>query len=535
MKPLKKTNYKQFLLVPKSYLYSSQESVKPPTNLKEIYSDDKRRINHMSKFKALHEFQKPLQCLTPESFLDYVNGVIPQEHLCRLVKEIVWRLDTVSIEEKYSFLGQRTYHPKLLLSLLFYGYATGTRSSRKLEEKCLSDHIYIFLMRNYGPDHRTISDFRKNNLQEIERYFVEIVRIFQELGFTNVGKIYIDGTKIKGNASAKRTKDREGFSAWLTKIEEEISELLKEAEAIDENEDKSCKSVESDERLMKKLSKRTYLKSKIESALEVMAKENLSKLNLTDYDAHHMKAGGSKDIRPGYNCQTSVSEDGVILAAEATTDPNDCNQLEPIIEKSKSNTQDAVEEVIADSGYGNYANYEYLEAKEIEGYVPDRYFHQYKTGEYEKEKNRYHYTNFKYDASTDCYICPEGKRVEYWKTRKNKSKTRQWNHKVYKGKGCASCSKRALCTKSKERELLIDIREPLLEKMRKKLMTEEGKAEYFKRQYTIEPIFGHIKFNLCYRSFLLRGAEKVNGEFKLISIGWNLKKLLQMKAKAIAA
>jgi len=190
-------------------------------------------------------------------------------------------------------------------------------------------------------------------------------------------------------------KDREGFSSWLTKIEEEILELLKEAEAIDEKEEKRGKSVESDERLMKKLSKRTYLKSKIESALEVMEKENLSKLNLTDYDAHHMKAGGSKDIRTGYNCQTSVSEDGVILAAEASTDPNDCNQLEPIIEKSKSNILEAVEEVIADSGYGNYANYEHLEAKEIEGYVPDRYFYQYKTGEYEKEKNRYHYTNFK--------------------------------------------------------------------------------------------------------------------------------------------
>ena len=86
----------------------------------------------MPKFKPLYEFQKPLIGLIPESFLDYVNSVMPKDHLCRFVKEIVWRLDTASIEEKYSFLGQRTYHPKLLLSLLFYGYATGTRSSRKL-------------------------------------------------------------------------------------------------------------------------------------------------------------------------------------------------------------------------------------------------------------------------------------------------------------------------------------------------------------------------------------------------------------------
>ncbi|HQU30907.1 MAG: transposase [Planctomycetia bacterium] len=96
--------------------------------------------------------------------------------------EVVFSLDTEAIEAKYSFLGQRTYHPKLLLSVLFYGYATGVRSSRKLEERCLSDHFYIYLMQCYTPDHRTISDFRKNNLKAIEKYFVDIVRIFSELG-----------------------------------------------------------------------------------------------------------------------------------------------------------------------------------------------------------------------------------------------------------------------------------------------------------------------------------------------------------------
>jgi len=137
------------------------------------------------------------------------------------------------IEAKYSFLGQNSYHPKLLLSVLFYGYATGVRSSRKLSEKCISDHMYIYLMQCYRPDYRTISDFRKNNTREIERYFVDIVRIFSELGYKNVGKIYLDGTKIKGNASSppepiragKRIKDRAGFEKWLERLEEEIKVL----------------------------------------------------------------------------------------------------------------------------------------------------------------------------------------------------------------------------------------------------------------------------------------------------------------------
>lgn len=203
---------------------SSVLSGKPGVPLLTLPEDTKSgRINHMSKFKPFHEFQKPLMGFTPETFLDYIETVIPKDHLCRLVKEVVFSLDTEAIEANYSFLGQRTYHPKLLLSVLFYGYATGMRSSRKLAERCLSDHFYIYLMQCYTPDHRTISDFRKNNLKAIEKYFVDIVRIFSTLGYTSVGKIYLDGTKIKGNASAKRTKDREGFEKWLAEIEAEIA------------------------------------------------------------------------------------------------------------------------------------------------------------------------------------------------------------------------------------------------------------------------------------------------------------------------
>lgn len=487
----------------------------------------------MAKFKPFHEFQKPLMGFTPEAFLDYVETVLPKDHLCRVVKEVVFSLDTEGIEAKYSFLGQRTYHPKLLLSVLFYGYATGVRSSRKLEERCLGDHFYIYLMQCYTPDHRTISDFRKNNLKAIEKYFVDIVRIFSKLGYTSVGKIYLDGTKIKGNASAKRTKDRAGFEKWLSEIEEEIAAVLKEAETIDKQEDDTCKIDPGHEALQEKLSDRIYLKRKIEEALEVMKEEGKEKINLTDRDANHMKSGGSKDIRPGYNCQAVVTESGIIVAGEAVTEANDRNQLKPVIEQTELNTQEKVKEVAADCGYGSYANYEYLEQREIDGYVPDSNFQQYKSGEYKKEENRYHYTNFTYDAASDSYVCPEGKRLTYWKTRTNKTESRQWNHKIYKGRECGACQKRSLCTKAKVRELVIDIREPLLHKMREKLTSDEGRRKYFMRQYIIEPVFGHLKFNVGYRNFLLRGLEKVRAEFKLMCIGWNLKKMLKMGIRPV--
>ena len=328
-------NVKQLRLFPDAEEFLIHPSI-PLITLPE--NNQSKRINHMPKFKPFYAFQKPLIHLAPESYLDYIGGVIPQDHLCRMVKEVVFSLDTESIEAKYSFLGQNSYHPKLLLSVLFYGYATGVRSSRRLSEKCISDHMYIYLMQCYRPDYRTISDFRKNNTKEIVQYFVDIVRIFSELGYSNVGKIYLDGTKLKGNASSKRTRDQAGFEKWVEKLEEEIKELLKEVEAAS-----------------------------------------------------------------------------------------------------------------ADSGYGGYASYEYLEKRGIDGYVPDMYFHQYKSGEYEKVENRYHYSNFVYDASSDSYICPEGKRLKYWKTRKKKTKSRQWNHNVYKGTECINCVKRSLCTKMKVR------------------------------------------------------------------------------------
>ena len=485
-------------------------------------------MSQMEKFKPLRESVKPMIALSIESRLAELEKRIPENHLCRMVKEVVLSLDTSAIESRYSFDGQRSYHPRLMLSILFYGYATGIRSSRKLEDKCISDDYYKFLMQYYTPDYRTISDFRKDNIAAISSYFVSVLRIFEKLGYKKVGKIYIDGTKIKANASKKRTKTVKGFEKWLSLLEEEIANILNEAAAIDQEEDEKFKMCEEDKELLKKLSNRSYLKTKIESALLQMRKEDKKKLNLTDPTAQEMKTGGSKDIGPKYNCQAAVTVDGVITAGEAVEECNDRHQLEPMIEKSEFNTGKRVDEVAADGGYASYDNYEYLDKRKINGYVPDQYFCQYKSGEYQKEKNRYYFTNFRYDASTDRYICPDGKVLAYWKTRKNKTKARGWHHKVYIGKECKNCSNRGLCTQSKRRELLVDLREPLLIAMRNKLMSEEGSLKYFMRQHIIEPIFGHLKNNLGYKTFLLRGVEKVNAEFKLMCIGWDIKKLLKL-------
>lgn len=253
----------------------------------------------MAKFKPLSSKQF---LLLPPSVEDF----IPESHFARLVSEVVDSLDTLTIENKYSCLGQNTYHPKLLLKILFYGYATGTRSGRKISSRCETDTAFMYLAQMYRPDFRTVNDFRKNNTKEIENLFVEIIRICQVLGMVKVGSIAIDGSKIKANASAKKMRDKEGYQEWLCSIEEEIKGILKEAEQTDDEEDKRYGEKRGDE-LPEDLRKREKLKEKIKDALEELDQgKETTKINLTDPDCRFMKERGGP-ISPAYPANGGAS------------------------------------------------------------------------------------------------------------------------------------------------------------------------------------------------------------------------------------
>jgi len=226
----------------------------------------------MAKFKP---YRKDQYYLLPPNLEDYV----PEGHMTRLIYEIVEGLDTSQIESKYSELGQNTYHPKILLKLLFYGYATGVRSGRKIAARCESDTAYMYLSEMYRPDFRTINDFRKNNLKEIEGYFVEIIRLCKELGMIKIGEISIDGTKMKANASAMKTLALASYQEWLNNIEQEIKEILKEAEETDQREDSIYGKNRGDE-LPEGIRVKEALKTKIKEVLTKFKNEE-EKINLT--------------------------------------------------------------------------------------------------------------------------------------------------------------------------------------------------------------------------------------------------------------
>jgi transposase len=421
--------------------------------------------------------------LIPKKFSEF----LPDNHLAKVIFEIVDKLNLSVIEKKYSNLGQHAYNPKMMVSLLFYGYSIGTRSSRKISQGCEDRFDFAFLSDGFHPSHDRIADFRRENLEELKDIFKIIVLIGSNLGLAKLGniKVSIDGAKIKANASSKLTKDEDGLLKLLDDVDKEINSILEEAEKIDKNEDEKYGKENRGNELPKKLQSKLSRKSAIEKAYEklIIQKEEMRKnieeqlesepteteqkkidkmkINITDNDANFMKER-SGVIRPNYNCQISVDEkEQFIIANDVTTDCNDSHQLVPMIENTKENIKENPKSAKADNGY----------------------FPQLETATKKFPK-------------VNLYIDDRNRRKEKLDMKKIKE---EYNEIEYRNL--------------------------------KKLLTKNGKKEYQKRMHTAEPPIGNLKHNLGYRYFLLRGLEKTQGEFNLMCIGHNIKKIYSSLTK----
>ena len=461
----------------------------------------------MEKFKPL---------LTEQLFLlpPSVEDFIPQGHLARVICEVVETIDVSEIVKKYSYLGQKSYHPQLLLKLLFYGYSIGVRSGRRIAAACEQDTAFMYLAAMYKPDFRTINDFRKDNVEFIQKAFVEVVRICKGLGMCKAGTIILDGTKLKANASADRSKNKEQYEQWLHRIETEIKTIMDEATKNDELEDKKYGDKRGDE-LPAELRSKQKLKEKIKQVLEQMNNDK-EQVNLTDTEAKFIKNKGRIDLN--YNCQAAITEDGIIIGAYTTNSPSDRTETIKSILNAEQITQEEYEEVLADSGYASFDNFEELAARNKIIYIPD----QQMNSEAEKEQNPYHRNHFEYNPEKDCFICPENKELPFYANSIHKRSKQK--SKVYKCSECPTCDKQTSCTKGKYRQIHIEQREYLRKSIRERLNSIPGKLTYLKRM-RIESVFGNIKHNLNYIHLYLKGTQKTTAEWQLICIGHNLKKI----------
>ena len=166
-----------------------------------------------------------------------INELISKNHVARLINQVINEMDLSSIEDTYSEKGQRAYHPKLLIKVLVYGYTIGVSSSRKIADKLKEDVVFMWLAGRQNPDFRTISDFRKDKLVEVKGLFIQVLELCSELGMIRIGKVNIDGTKMRADASGNKIQYRKLLESRRAKIAEQVQEILEQAEAIDAEED----------------------------------------------------------------------------------------------------------------------------------------------------------------------------------------------------------------------------------------------------------------------------------------------------------
>ena len=451
----------------------------------------------MSNFR---NFDRDTGFLLPPS----VEEWLPERHLARFVAEIIDALDVSAMSNSYRGSGSASYHPKLLLAVLVYGYATGVFSSRKLERATYNSVAFRFIAANEHPDHDTIATFRRRFLKEIEGLFVQVLLLAREMGMLKLGTVALDGTKVHANASKHSALSYEHAGKIEAQLKAEVAELMTKAEAADKADLPDGMSIPDElarreERLKKIAEARTKIEARAKERFEREKAEYQAKLaareaktkttgkkrggkppqppvegslptdqiNLTDEESRIMPVSGG-GFEQCYNAQAVVAQGSLlVVAGDVVQAPNDKQQLEPMLAKTSALPEELgkVETLLGDNGYFSEANVKACKAASIEPLLA-------------MGRDSHHPSLS--DRFAGAPAAPENTTP--------------------------------------------------VEAMAHRLQTPEGKKLYALRKHTPEPVFGIIKSVLGFRQFLLRGLDKVKGEWNLVTMAWNLKRMFVLKA-----
>ena len=440
--------------------------------------------------KTYREWSPDQAYMFPPSPRDW----LPEDDLVYFIAETVATLDLAPIFAHYQreLRGQPPFHPRMMVALLVYCYATGTRSSRKIMRRCQTDVACRIIVGEDVPDFRTISDFRKIHLGRLEGLFLEVLKLCALAGLSRVGTIALDGTKIKANASRHKAMSYDRMKEEEKRLEEEIARLLAEAEATDAAEDEAFGRDRRGDELPEELKRRAGRLAKIKEAkalLEERARteaqqeaarrqaegqeppakppaeavpEPKDQINFTDPESRIMKTSNKGWDQCG-NAQAVANEDQIILAADVTDQANDKRQAVPMVDQTLENLKAAgveqpVGAAVMDAGYYSEANTKALQQRDVNPHIAT-----------ERLKH-----------NQEIPPVPRG--------RIPKDYTAQ-------------------------------------QRMARKLRTVKGRATYAKRKGIIEPIFGQLKQVLGFRQFSLRGLAAMRGEWRLMCTVHNLLKL----------
>jgi len=444
------------------------------------------------------------QYLLPPSVQDW----LPENDLVYFLLDTVNELDISAITQKYEQekRGFPPFHPRMMVALLLYSYCRGIFSSRKIMQACQERIGFKVIVGDDIPNFRTISDFRKLHLKELQQLFVQVLQLCQQAGLVKLGHIALDGTKIKANASRHKAMSYGRILKEEKRLSEEIKQLLEKAEAIDQQEDDKYGPDRRGDELPEELARRGSRLKRIQEAkkaLEAKAKASAQEAqkqrekenptndekpkrgrkrkavsevpadnkqyNFTDPESSIMKAN-NKGWDQCSNAQAAVdSKKQIIVACDVTNESNDKQQFEPMLEQSQENVgvDKKIKSASADSGYYSESNVKFAENKKIDAYIATK-------------RNKH---------SDPVPKAPRGRPPE---------------------------------------GLTVQ------EKMTRKLCTKKGRETYSKRKSIVEPVFGQIKRARGFVQFSLRGLEKMRGEWAIVCLTHNLLKLFRAQY-AIAA
>jgi len=467
--------------------------------------------------KIFKEYRQDQSFLLPPSLDEFV----PEDHEVRIISDVVDTLDSSLLLGQYEGGGAPAYHPAMMLKVIIYAYSLGIYSSRRIAQELKTDTAFMFLSGLQAPDFRTICLFRSQNASILPDLFVEVVRLCASLGMVGLGHIAFDGTKLKANAALRQSRDRDSLEKEIERIKEQVRQMVEASTRIDESEEQAHPDGDGSE-MAKELWEKEYRLKRLNEARETLEREKLKRVNITDPESRLMQ-DSRRVIQPSYNGQIAVDEkEQIIVATDITQETTDHHELIKMVEAVEQNLGTLPQEASADAGYSSYENLEYTQQRGLDAYIPDDFFVVLEKKD-ESEK-RYHKSNFQYDQMRDMYICPEGQNLKRYQEMKRKGKPPLI---IYRGKFCKGCAVKEECTKGPARRITRDGRESLVEAMREKLRSEEGRKIYKKRLYTVEPVIGNMKWNRRRIMMSLRGLEKVRGEFSLMCLVHNVKKVVK--------
>jgi transposase len=443
-----------------------------------------------------------------------IEEYVPADDPVRAFDAFVEALDTkaLGLELDDSQVGNSSYDPMAMLKLLVYGYTYGFRSSRKLERAVHHNVSFMWLVGGLRPDHKTISEFRRCNRGVLRTVLKEAARVCLRLGLIEGNTLFVDGTKIRANASLSNTWDERRCRRTLEAIDRRIEGILNECDRTDAQEDAQGSIVHMDE----ELKSRKKLRERVAGILDDLKKSGRSSLNTTDPDSIRTRSG--RGAHAGYNAQLAVDDKhGLIANADVVVKSEDTVQFADQIHDAAETLGKQPESAVADAGYYSPQELKKVHDKGISVVVPSPIHNA------SRPVDRYRRDGFTYDHERDEFTCPEGHRMRLM----GQHGKRRRGYCIESAKLCRECCRFGTCTTSRRgRWINRHNDEDLIQELAENYRNNE--ELYAKRKTRVELPFGHIKTNMNVSTLLMRGMLGAKAEIGLAATGFNITRAINI-------